>query len=137
MLGEYQTFLPLIALIWTILAFIFGHFIGHRAAIKRDRRKEYNSLASPVRIELKKQIESIKIDDFYTVRFKEDQVLLIADMLSARKERKLISAYKKYKHATSYEGLGCTVGEYGLIHIGDTGPALAAAQQMLKLIPTK
>ncbi|WP_261434914.1 hypothetical protein [Serratia quinivorans] len=135
--AEYLTFLPLIALGWTVVTFALGHFIGHRAAINRDKRKEYNALVSPVRIEIMKQIDSIKADDFYTTKFNKDQILMISDLLGKTKSMRLIDSYKTYYYATSYEGLKSKVGEYGLITIGETAPALAAATDLLKLLPMR
>ncbi|ELY5800028.1 hypothetical protein ACI00C_000354 [Cronobacter sakazakii] len=129
--------LPLIAFVWTVAAFALGHFIGHRAAIKRDRRKEYNSLISPVRLELLKQIESIKENVFYTAQIKKDQILLISDLLRKPQRDKLLSTYKTYAYATSFEGLKSEFGDYGLINIGDTSHALIAASELLKLIPMR
>ncbi|MFY7341559.1 hypothetical protein [Enterobacter cloacae complex sp. IR5422] len=43
-----QHSLPLIALGWTVISFLLGHFMGHRSAIKRDKRKEFNEIAEPL-----------------------------------------------------------------------------------------
>lgn len=135
--SEFQTFLPLIALGWTVLTFALGHYIGHRAAINRDKRKEYNALVSPVRLELLKQIDSIKRGKFYIARFNKDQIIMISDLLTPSQSIRLLSTYDSYSYTTSYEGLKSEVSKYGLINIGDTKPALISATELLKLVPMR
>lgn len=131
------TYLPLIALAWTIITFALGHFIGHRAALNRDKIKEYNALVSPIRMELLKQIESIRKNNFYTAKINRDQVIMISDMLPAHKASEVLNAYEKYARSTSFDGLQSSFGEYGIIHIGNTKDAFFAASDLLKTIPKR
>ncbi|GHD90658.1 hypothetical protein GCM10011445_07000 [Pseudocitrobacter faecalis] len=133
--GEIQTFLPLIVFAWTVITFALGHFIGHRTAVKRDKRKEFNSLAAPIRAELLKQIETIKSGSYEEAKISRDSIFLLSD-LSAN-SRKITDAYKQFKFANSWDGLEVITNEYGDRQEMNTEKALAAAQNLLKLIPLK
>jgi len=132
---EIQTFLPLIVFAWTVITFALGHFIGHRAAVKRDKRKEFNSLAAPIRAELLKQIETIKSGDYEEAKISRDSIFLLSD-LSANPS-KITGAYKQYRFANSWHGLEVKVNEYGDRQEMDASKALIAAENLLKLIPLK
>lgn len=131
----YQSYLPLIVLAWTIITFFAGHFIGHRAAVKRDKRKEFNSLAAPIRTELLKQIETIKTGDYEEAKISRDSIFLLSDLTS--NSAKIIDAYKEFKFANSWDGLEVQVNEYGDRQTLNTRRALIAAEKLLKLIPLR
>jgi hypothetical protein len=133
--GEIQTFLPLIVFAWTIITFALGHFIGHRAAVKRDKRKEFNALSAPIRAELLKQIETIKSGDYEEAKISRDSIFLISDL--SPNPAKIIDAYKHFKFANSWDGLEVKVNEAGHRQTLNTSKALIAAQQLLKLIPLR
>lgn len=131
----YQSYLPLIVLAWTVVTFFAGHVIGHRAAVKRDKRKEYNSLVSPVRVELLKQINTIENNDYELPKLKRDDIIRIGDLL--KNQKKLMAAYAEFKDANSWESVMNGVDDYGRPVIGDTSRALSAAKRLLKEIPMK
>ncbi|WP_336700083.1 hypothetical protein [Pantoea dispersa] len=131
----YQSYLPLVVLAWTVVTFFAGHFIGHRAAVKRDKRKEYNSLVSPVRVELLKQVNTIENNDYELPRFKRDDIIRIGDLL--KNQKKLMAAYSEFKDANSWESVMNGTDDYGQPIVGDTSRALSAAKRLLKEIPLK
>ena len=129
----YQSYFPLVVLAWTVITFFAGHFIGHRAAVKRYKRKEYNSLAAPIRTELLKQIEAIKSGEYEEANISRDSIFLLSDLSSI--SAKIIEAYKQFKCANSWDGLEVQVNEHGDRETLNTSKALAAAEQLLRLIP--
>lgn len=46
----------LITLIWAITSFGLGTWFGHRLARRRDRRKEFNTIADPIRLFLEAEL---------------------------------------------------------------------------------
>lgn len=40
--------MPLVTLIVGLITFSLGHFMGHRSAIRRDKRKEFNDISEPL-----------------------------------------------------------------------------------------
>lgn len=133
----YLTYLPLIALGWTVFTFALGHFIGHRTAVRRDKRKEYNALVSPVRIELLKQVDAIDKDDFYHAKITKEQIWLIMDLLDPKSKKKLDALYNAYNSATSPEILQIELSRYGIVGYGNTTPALRAAGRILEHLPMR
>lgn len=135
MLGEIQTFLPLIVFAWTVITFALGHFIGHRAAVRRDKRKEFNSLAAPIRAELLKQIETLKSGGYEEAKISRDSIFLLSDLSVS--PGKITEAYKQFKFANSRDGLEIKADEYGDWQEMNTSKALVAAENLLKLIPLR
>lgn len=133
--GEIQTFLPLIVFAWTVITFALGHFIGHRAAVRRDKRKEFNSLAAPIRAELLKQIETLKSGGYEEAKISRDLIFLLSDLSVS--PGKITEAYKQFKFANSREGLEIKSDEYGDWQEMNTSKALVAAENLLKLIPLR
>ncbi|MEI7407943.1 hypothetical protein [Pectobacterium aroidearum] len=139
-INKYQSIMhlmPLITLAFGVVTFSLGHFIGHRSAIKRDNRKEYNTLVTPIRVSLLKQIESIKNNNYQSVDISHDDIIKISEMMSPRKSKALLATYSKYKDATSWDGLQCTTTNGGRIKVGDTGNAFKMAEELRKSLPRR
>ncbi|EGT4305864.1 hypothetical protein AUM89_10770 [Cronobacter sakazakii] len=131
----YSEIVSTIAIIISIVAVPASGLISYRVAIKGEKRKEYNSIVLPVRLEIIKQIDSIKANDFYHTKIQREQILLICDLLDEKRSHALLDHYERYAYATSFEGMKSNFGEYGLISIGDTKPAFETATKLLKLLP--
>jgi hypothetical protein len=50
--------------IFSILTFLIGLLVGNWLSIGRDKRKEFNDIAVPEYIKLKKQIDSLQTGNF-------------------------------------------------------------------------
>ena len=76
------------------ITFVVGLFIGHKTALWRDKRKEFNELAKPIKVALElnlRESRSKKID--------VQDLLSLELMLSGRKKRRykeLCENYQKY-----------------------------------------
>jgi len=137
LLENAQVFLPwmpIITLMFGLLTFCVGHVVGHRSAVRRDKRKEYNTLVSPVRVKLLKQIDAISSGGYIKANISKDEILLISEQY--RKPSKVTSCFTEYEHANSWEGLKCK-NVRGIVEINDKSPALEAARKLLKLMPLK
>ena len=132
---EAQTYLPLIVFVWTVVTFALGHFIGHRTAVKRDKRKEYNSLAAPIRVELLEQLDTIEAGDYEKANISRDSIFSLSDLTNT--PAKITDAYKEFKFANSWDGLEMVQDEYGMGQIMNTEKALIAAKNLLNLIPLR
>lgn len=131
----YSEIVSTIAIIISIVAVPASGLISYRVAIKGEKRKEYNSIVLPIRLEIIKQIDSIKNKDFYTTKIQREQILLVCDLMDEKRSQALLDHYEQYAYATSFAGMKSSFGEYGLISIGDTKPALETAIKLLKLLP--
>lgn len=139
-INKYQNIvhlMPLVTLAFGVITFSLGHFIGHRSAIRRDNRKEYNTLVTPIRVSLLKQIESIKDNNYQSTQISHDDIIQISEMMSPRKSKALLAVYAKYKDATSWDGLQCTTTDIGLIKVGDTSNALRMAEELRRALPRR
>lgn len=119
-----------------LITFALGLFFGNKYALGRDKRKEFNDIAVPLRGSLLKQIDSIKSGGYIDPKIGRDKILHLADMLSKRKAIKLVEAYDSYRDAISWDGL-CEVNEWGKVIIKDTSKALVTSEQLLLNITRK
>lgn len=119
-----------------LITFALGLFFGNKYALGRDKRKEFNDIAVPLRVGLLKQIDSIKSGGYIDPKIGRDKILHLSDMLSKRKSDKLIEAYDLYCDAISWNGL-CEVNEWGVVTIKDTSKALNASEKLLLNITRK
>ncbi|MFT4465027.1 MAG: hypothetical protein ACMX3H_10455 [Sodalis sp. (in: enterobacteria)] len=82
-------FLPLIAFGWTVIAFLLGHFMGHRSAINRDKRKEFNETVEPLLEYYEEYFIQLRESGYYsTTEFPILAVGKIARRLSRRRRKK-------------------------------------------------
>lgn len=130
-----QAYIPLIAIAWTIISFWVGHFVGHKTALSRDKRKEFNAIVSPIRVELLKQINTIKSGDYEAAHISMDSIVMIADLSS--NPNSIMDAYKNFKYANSHDGLEVQIDEYGDRKSINTSKALSAAENLIRLIPLR
>lgn len=99
MLEEFQAYLPLVVFLWTVITFALGHFIGHRTAIKRDKRKEFNQIAEAIREKLRWQIRLIE-DNCYPsgeALLTDKEFDSFIDVCDKKERVRLISLYQNYK----------------------------------------
>lgn len=71
-----------------ILGILIGGFIGHRLAIGRDIRKEYNSTIQPLRLSIMKAVEDMK-NGYAWRSFSDNDIDAVKNILTNRKRSKL------------------------------------------------
>lgn len=74
------------------LSFLAGLFLGHRLAIGRDKRREFNDAALPIREWLLKEIESVGWR-----RPSEIEIDTFEACLSAWQRRRFVAALQAYR----------------------------------------
>jgi hypothetical protein len=82
------------ALLWAALGFLLGALVGHYLSIGRDKRREFNAIADPVRIELRRQSRAVHPMNSSSLDFDS-----IEDQLRWCKRAGFRRAVKKYKAA--------------------------------------
>jgi alpha/beta superfamily hydrolase len=75
---------------------IFGNFVSHRYSIRRDRAKDFNALADPVRISLRRELKDLRANAQWV---KGDDLALLIDMAHPHKRPGMRRAVKAYKDA--------------------------------------
>ena len=76
------------------ISFVLGLFIGHKTALWRDKRKEFNDLAKPIKVALELNLNKPKSQEIYV-----KDLLALGLMFSGRKKtryKKLCEDYQKY-----------------------------------------
>ncbi|MGL6260808.1 hypothetical protein [Vibrio sp. WXL210] len=86
-----------------ILGVLIGAFLGHRFALGRDQRKEYNALVMPVREILLKQLRVLKAGD-YEHGINESHMICLQAGMSNSKFRRLEKIYTNYSDCRSKAG---------------------------------
>ena len=74
-----------------IASALVGLLIGNRLSIGRDKRKEYNALVDPIRLQIMKSL-----DDKYPRYLNWDQINIIRNILSNRKSLRLKNECETY-----------------------------------------
>lgn len=81
---------------WTAVSFFCGAYVGHRFNLFRDKRKEFNDAAAPIRLILLNQLKSVKV--WGVINHSVDECLYwsLIDKTPKRRRRKLSSIWHKY-----------------------------------------
>lgn len=81
--------MPLVTFIVGLITFALGHFMGHRSAIKRDKRKEFNDNAEPLLEFYEELLIALTNQGYYsTTRFPIEQLGKISRRLPYFKQNK-------------------------------------------------
>lgn len=127
---------------WTpvisVITFGLGLYLGNKNAVNRDKRKEFNHVAIPIRIELIKYIESIEKNEYRDARIKQNDVIYLVDSLSKRKSKKLKLAFDEFFEASSLEKLESDCfGQRMRLHPSHIPKALNATKNLIDVLARK
>lgn len=113
------------ALLWTSLGFLVGAIIGHYLALDRDRRKEFNEVADPLRLQLRRELTDIRAN----ARWAEANAMsLIGDIVRPWKRARFRCAVADYEHARKEH---MEVDSYGQPHYTRTDHIEKAIEKLL------
>lgn len=96
----YSDAVATIAMIVSITAVPASGYFSYRYAIKGEKRKEFNSVADPLREKLRKQIKLIKqnlVPDGRLVSISDEEFELLIDVTQKRGRAGLAHRIQKYK----------------------------------------
>lgn len=134
-LDEIKHLWPLVTLGCSFLTFIIGLYAGHKAALLRDKRKEFNDSALPIRIKLLKQIDLMESGKYQPPGISLEDIYAVVNRVNKKKANSIKIAFKAYEDSLTYEGLKCYITEGRRVQVGDFSPAIEAARDLLKKIP--
>lgn len=126
---------PLVTLIVSLFTFGIGVLSGHKLALNRDRRKEFNDVSEPVRLKLLKQIAKMDAGEYFHVVISQDEIFRIADRLG--KHDRINHLYREYKESTTDSGLSMHTAPGGKRVVSDFTAAHKAAKNLLSAIPRR
>jgi hypothetical protein len=116
---------PVQALLWSLLTLLLGGILGHRLQLGRDRRKEFNEAAAPVRGWVLKQIES---PCFMTKKLTAAELDAFLVRLPTKKRSEFERLWSQ--HQTDMRALGQAIGaKGGLLAPGPIDPSYTTAIQ--------
>ncbi|EIV9529788.1 TPA: hypothetical protein ACS3VG_003451 [Klebsiella aerogenes] len=95
----FNTNPALISFIWTVITFALGTYIGHWLAVNRDRRKEFNTIADPIAVELMQKIRLARKGQLNIVQISSSDIAELGRVLSYRKAQRLSQAFIAYEEA--------------------------------------
>lgn len=88
--------LPLIAFGWTVITFLLGHFMGHRSAINRDKRKEFNEIVEPLLEYYEELLIELKDSEYFsTTQFPISLLGKVERRLPKRKQNEFNTLFKE------------------------------------------
>lgn len=118
-----------------LLGVLIGGFIGHRLALGRDIRKEYNAAILPVRLSLMKAIEDMERKQVWNC-FSQNDIDAVKNILSDSKRSKLDGLLKKYWEAYKNAHKPDGAGGQEIIE-SNIEPVVFAAKSIRKFIKPK
>ncbi|WP_025155344.1 hypothetical protein [Morganella morganii] len=108
----FQDYSPLITPAISIVTFIAGMFIGHWLSLGRDKRKEFNAVADPVRFALLEQIDSLNGGLFPNRLIEKFDINKIAMVAGKRSGNAISSAFDDYRKAAIESGSRDQYGKF-------------------------
>jgi hypothetical protein len=87
----------------SLLTFFFGLFLGHRLTLWRDRRKEFNDIAQPIRDVLLKEIENPTPYSVGPSKIDADRLESVLHFWQRRAFRNCWLTYEKSKQESVYQ----------------------------------
>lgn len=140
MVNDAQNFIhnwPLITFISSLVTFSLGLFVGHKTALLRDKRKEFNIAATPIRNVLRDQISQIEKSSFTYPRLGKSEFHSLLDVTPKNKQKRLTAAWDAYKKADTE----CYIAERvaGVERVAFEQPEryLKCAKQLLRFVEPK
>lgn len=100
-----------------ILGVLIGGFVGHRFALGRDKRKEFNDCISPLREKLIHQMAKLSSQG-YEHGIVDNEITKLEAVLGKAKTKQISLAYKKYSEARKISG---DKDEFGRFTINEVG----------------
>ena len=121
-----------------ILGVLVGGFIGHRFALGRDKRKEFNDCIFPLREKLLHQIDRLsdRLDVYDDYGIDDKEITKLIAVLGESKTKQIYVAHKEYSEARNK---ACVKSAYGQITINEIGFNLFQehANKLLKTMALK
>lgn len=108
----FQDYSPLITPAISIVTFIAGMFVGHWLSLGRDKRKEFNAVADPVRFALLEQIDSLNGGLFPNRLIEKSDINKIATVAGKRSGDAISSAFDDYRKAAIESGSRDQYGKF-------------------------
>lgn len=117
-----------------LLTAFLGFFVGNKLAIGRDKRKEFNEVAIPIRTSLIRQLEALQAEKQCFVNIStEDRVVLecYISRFKIKGFRKAVAEYKIAQQKYGYQDRG------GQFIICDTSGYVSATSKLLQYVKPK
>ena len=115
----------------SLLTFCLGTLVGHRLPLWRERRKEFNEIAIPIRITLTKQIREMETGQFPRSQVNGDQWALLAVQLGERKAKSLHALVEAHQEAQRNSGHTAPDGSWAL---DDFSECLRLSRKLLSYV---
>lgn len=87
-------------LLIAVVSCLIGVLIGHRLALGRDRRKEYNEIVTPVKLKLLDHLDHLN-DSSLRFMLSQTDIKPLRSVLKDRRYKKVNNAFCAYKSALS------------------------------------
>lgn len=113
-----------------LLTFLLGLILGHRLSLGRDKRKEFNEIATPIRANLLKQIEVLRSGKFTQSLVTNQDFISLGMLIGKWREGKFKADRASYDAAQN----NCGHFEHGEYVIDDLSSYLSATEKLLTYV---
>ncbi|HCR2009148.1 hypothetical protein QMN93_18960 [Enterobacter sp. R-1.6.2] len=130
----------ILSIIATMVAFVAvpaSGYLSYHYAIKGEKRKEWNVLASRVRTALHSQIETMEQGVYAIDNVKKEDIYLLCDMLKQKDADNLREAYEAHVYAYTYDALRFENAVGRRMVVGDLSSTISSSKALLSMIPLK
>lgn len=121
-----------------IINFLLGLLVGHWLAIGRDKRKEFNQAAMPIRTALLQQLHGLPNKSFRPDAVSNDQFVAFSDFVGAFSSSKYLREVKEYHDCFELHPYPDTRGQrYKVVRNSDYQSLETATKKLLKYCKLK
>lgn len=132
----YAEIISTVSIVLTTIGIPASGYFSYKYAIQGERRKEWNTIAVPIRDKLIAQIDAIDRGEYLYVEISRRDILKFADLKTNKERKGLIVAFESFERAHSFEELWEVSGGRQVV-TGDTSYALSASKNLLTFIQRK
>lgn len=117
-----------------VITLILGLLLGHKLSLGRDKRKEFNDIATPIYIKLENQLDRANSNLYPVIdasKISQEEITRLKRAISKQKSNKLQETYEHYNSALRDCGYFTEFGDFELKDLKEVKDLIIKLQSFL------